>query len=590
MEDQARHRESGIARARAILLRWRSLLGNAACLLGVEAIASLVGVLFWGAAARLYPPQQVGLASAVLAAVTLVSGIAGLGTSTGLVRFLPLAARPCRLLNSTFTLNAACAVLVGTGYLAGARAWSPALAFLWQDARYAVAFIVFAATSALGTIAKMAFVARRQAHYALRYTCMVSLGRLLLVLPLRRLGGAGLVGSVAAACAVATALSLWRHLPRLVAGYRPRLLLDAQDLSTTVPYSLASYLAGLLLASTRTLLPLLVVEALGQEANAHAYTALMIGALLASPAVALSTAAFAEGAHAPRKMAAILRPAAVLVVGLSLPAAAAVAVAAPQVLSLFGASYAREAAGLLRWLALATPLVALKELYLARLRVETRMGRLIVWSAASSLVLLGLSAALMPRLGIGGIGVATLAGDGLLALPAAWGVLVGRHRHRTRLRQATDRGGSSLKIALVCSHGGHLTEMEMLRPAFKGHRCFLVTYRSPRTEALPGPRYLLRNIGASPWRLLGALARAAWVLWRERPDVVLSTGSEIAIPFLWLGRVAGARTVYVESCCRVTAPSRTGPLVYPVSDLFLVQWPALLERYGPRAQYVGGLM
>jgi beta-1,4-N-acetylglucosaminyltransferase len=359
---------------------------------------------------------------------------------------------------------------------------------------------------------------------------------------------------------------------------------------TTVPYSLANYLAGLLLASTRTLLPLLVIETLGQEANAHAYTALMIGALLASPAVALSTAAFAEGAHAPRRMAAILRPAAVLVLGLSLPAAAAVAVAAPQVLSLFGASYAREAAGLLRWLALAAPLAALKELYLARLRVETRMGRLIAWSAASSLVLLGLSAALMPRLGIGGIGVAILAGDGLLALPAAWGVLVGGHRHRTRLRQATDRGGSSLKIALVCSHGGHLTEMEMLRPAFEGHRCFLVTYRSPRTEALPGPRYLLRNIGASPWRLLGALARAAWVLWRERPDVVLSTGSEIAIPFLWLGRVTGARTVYVESCCRVTAPSRTGPLVYPVSDLFLVQWPALLERYGPRAQYVGGLM
>ena len=592
MEDQARHRESGIARARAILLRWRSLLGNAACLLGVEAIASLVGVLFWGAAARLYPPQQVGLASAVLAAVTLVSGIAGLGTSTGLVRFLPLAPRPCRLLNSTFTLNAACAVLVGAGYLAGARAWSPALAFLWQDARLAVAFIVFAASSALGTVAKMAFVARRQAHYALRYTCTVNLGRLLLLLPLplRRLGGAGLVGSVAAACAVATALSLWRHLPRLVAGYRPRLLLDVQDLRTTVPYSLASYLAGMLLASTRTLLPLLVVETLGQEANAHAYTALMIGALLASPAVALSTAAFAEGAHAPRNMAAILRPAAVLVLGLALPAAAIVAAAAPQVLLLFGASYAREAAGLLRWLALAAPLAALKELYLARLRVETRMGGLIAWSAASSLLLLGLSAALMPRLGISGIGVATLAGDGLLALPAAWGALVGRHRHRTRPRRATDGSGSSLKIALVCSHGGHLTEMEMLGPAFEGHCCFLVTYRSPRTEVLPGHRYLIRNIGASPWRLLGAFARAAWVLWRERPDVVLSTGSEIAIPFLWLGRAAGARTVYVESCCRVTAPSRTGPLVYPVSDLFLVQWPALLEGYGPRARYVGGLM
>ncbi len=589
MEVRAECPRSILARAREALSSWRSLLDSAACLLGAEIVASLIGFAFWGAAARLYTPQQVGLASAVLAAVTLVSSIAGLGTSTGLARFLPLSLRPCRLLNSITTLNVACGVLVGTWYLAGARIWCPSLAFLWQDARLAVAFIAFVASSALGTVAKMAFVARHRARYALCYTCTVNVGRLLLLLSLRPLGGIGLVGSVAMACAVATALSLWRHLPRVVAGYRPRLQLNTQDLTSTVPYSLANYLAGLLVSSSRTLLPLMVVETLGQEANAHAYTALMVGALLASPAAALSTAAFAEGAHAPRRMDAILRPVTVLSLGLSVPAAATLAAAAPQVLSLFGASYAREAAGLMRWLALAAPLVALKELYLARLRVEARMRGLIACSAASSLLTLALSAVLMPRLGISGIGTAILAGEGLLALPAMWGFLTGGRQHRTCFRPAAERGGA-LKIALVCSHGGHLTEMEMLGPALTGHRCFLVTYHSPRTESLSGPHYLLRNIGASPWRMLGAFAQATWILWRERPDVVLSTGSEIAIPFLWIGRAAGARTVYLESCCRVTGPSRTGPLVYPVSDLFLVQWPALLACYGPRARYVGGLM
>jgi beta-1,4-N-acetylglucosaminyltransferase len=586
MQGHASQRAWGIAHAKAIWIRCRSLLGSAACLLATDVIASLAGLVFWGAAARLYRPQQVGLASALLAAVALASSIAGLGTSTGLARYLPQAAHPHRLLNSILTLNAACALLVSVAYLAGASVWSPSLAFVWREATYAAGFVLFSVSTVLGTAVKMAFVAQRQAGRALHYACILNLGRLLLLFPLRGLGAAGLVSAVGAACAAATVLSLCRHLPRALDGYRPRLLLHVGELRAIVPYSLGSSLAGLLLASTRTVLPLLVLEALGQEANAYACTTLTIGAILAMPAVALGTAALAEGARDPRNAGAVLRPATALAVALALPAAGIAVMAAATLLLPFGAGYAREGAGLLRWLALAAPLTALKELYLARLRVEARIGRLIAWSAACSLVTLGLSAVLMPRLGIVGIGPAVLVGEGLVALPAAASALLRGQAGKARAQT----GPSPLRIALVCSHGGHLSEMELLKPAFEGHRCFLVTYRSPRTEALDGRHYLLPNIGTSPWRLLGAFARAAWVLARERPDVVLSTGSEIAIPFLWLGRLLGARTAYVESCCRVTAPSRTGPLVYPVSDLFLVQWPTLLERYGPRAQYLGGLM
>jgi hypothetical protein len=279
--------------------------------------------------------------------------------------------------------------------------------------------------------------------------------------------------------------------------------------------------------------------------------------------------------------------------GLSLivavPVAAGLGTAAPQILSLFGASYAREAATLVRWLALAVPLAIPKELYLARLRVEARMGKLIACSAASSLVTMGLAASLIPRHGIGCIGLSVLAGEALISTAAIWELVVGRRP--SGVCSDLDKGQRvSLKVALVCSHGGHLTEMEMLGPALAQHHCFLVTYRSSRTEGLPEPCYLIQNIGTSPRRMLGAFGWACWILWREHPDVILSTGSEIAIPFLWLGRLLGIRTVYIESCCRVTRPSRTGPLVYPVADLFLVQWPSLLVCYGPKAQYVGGLI
>ena len=149
-----------------------------------------------------------------------------------------------------------------------------------------------------------------------------------------------------------------------------------------------------------------------------------------------------------------------------------------------------------------------------------------------------------------------------------------------------------VKVALVCSHGGHLTEMQAVWPAFEGHDCFLVSYRSRRTEACTwvAHKYLVPNIGTNMVRMLATAVRAISILRHERPDVLVSTGAEIAIPFLWVGKLMGATTVYVESWCRVRSTSLTGRLVYPVADLFLVQWPALLRAYGPKARYVGAVL
>jgi len=149
-----------------------------------------------------------------------------------------------------------------------------------------------------------------------------------------------------------------------------------------------------------------------------------------------------------------------------------------------------------------------------------------------------------------------------------------------------------MKICLVCSHGGHLTEMEMLYPAMTGYEKFLVTYRSQRTEKtnLGQRKYLLDHVGTNAWRATKLIYKAMVILLRERPDVVLSIGAEIAIPFLWFGKLMGAKTVYIESWCRVNTKSLTGPLVYPIVDLFLIQWPSLANEYGPKAKYFGGLI
>ena len=65
----------------------------------------------------------------------------------------------------------------------------------------------------------------------------------------------------------------------------------------------------------------------------------------------------------------------------------------------------------------------------------------------------------------------------------------------------------------------------------------------------------------------------AWkVLRRERPDVLVSNGAGIALPFFWVGRALGIPLVFIEVYDRIDAPSLTGRLLFPICDRVVLQW------------------
>ena len=147
-----------------------------------------------------------------------------------------------------------------------------------------------------------------------------------------------------------------------------------------------------------------------------------------------------------------------------------------------------------------------------------------------------------------------------------------------------------MKIALVCSFGGHLTELQAISEAFEGHETFYITYENFRTREITKRKYLMESIDTDPWMMTKAFVRIGTIMLKERPDVVVSTGSEIAIPaFVW-ARLLRAETIFIESWCRVSTRSKTGRIVYPLSDLFLVQWPELIDKYGDKAKHEGAVL
>jgi beta-1,4-N-acetylglucosaminyltransferase len=147
------------------------------------------------------------------------------------------------------------------------------------------------------------------------------------------------------------------------------------------------------------------------------------------------------------------------------------------------------------------------------------------------------------------------------------------------------------KLLLVCSPGGHLQEMVALEPAFRGlTRTWVTTPKADVEAQLAQEEYRLAHGPTN--RNVPNLLRNFVVAWRilrtEDPDVVLSTGAALAIPFFVLGKLQGRRLVYVESLARVEALSLTGRLLYPIADQFFVQSPRLARLR--RARYEGSVL
>ena len=149
-----------------------------------------------------------------------------------------------------------------------------------------------------------------------------------------------------------------------------------------------------------------------------------------------------------------------------------------------------------------------------------------------------------------------------------------------------------MKICIACPLGGHLDEMLRLMDAFAGHDYFFVTYKSEVTQNIKDV-YLI-NLPRETTLNLIVLAinitfKAITILRKEKPDIIVSAGGLLSVPFSYVGKFLGSNIVFIESAARITAPSRSGKIVYPIADVFFVQWEQLLKKYGKKARYEGSV-
>lgn len=138
------------------------------------------------------------------------------------------------------------------------------------------------------------------------------------------------------------------------------------------------------------------------------------------------------------------------------------------------------------------------------------------------------------------------------------------------------------RVLLVGSSGGHLAQLVALEPWWAQRERSWVTFDTPdamsqlegelvdaayhpTTRNIPN---LVRNFGVA-WRVLRA----------RRPDLVVSTGAAVAVPFFVLAQLFGVRTAYIEVYDRITMPTMSGRLCRPLASGFYVQWQEQVAMY-----------
>lgn len=418
---------------------WRDpLLRNGYALIINVGATSVLGLLYWILAARLYSPAEVGVGNAAISLMQLLAGIGGqLTFAAALARFIPRAGEESkRLAFFSYLLAGTAGALVSLAYIALihihtaffnripavlGHSWLLAAAlgasvtvwcvFALQDAvltgiRQAVWIPVENGLYGVVKIAMLVGLAHVTQHYgiftsftlpafiALFPTNYFIFRRLLPRHMGRETGPGGVEPEAGFPTGGGGSLSV-RSIRRFMGG---------------------DYLGTVLFMATGTLLPVLILARLGKAEAGYFASAYLIIYALDLVTVNLGVALMVEGAmdrsllrhHASTVVRRVLA-----IIG---PAVAILLLFAPRVLGVFGHAYAVHGSGLLRLLAVAVLAKAVTSLYIALSRVERRVGQIAFWQAVLLVSITGLSWWLMGRFGIDGVGLGYLASQVLVAL------------------------------------------------------------------------------------------------------------------------------------------------------------------------------
>ncbi len=150
------------------------------------------------------------------------------------------------------------------------------------------------------------------------------------------------------------------------------------------------------------------------------------------------------------------------------------------------------------------------------------------------------------------------------------------------------------RVLFISSTGGHLDELLKLSPLFNKYDSYLVTEKTKSNKNInrkfKNVSFLIygtkKHILSYPFKLLLNCFISLFLFIRIRPKFIITTGTHTAGPMCCIGKILGAKIVYIETFANVYSQTVAGKFIYKFADLFVVQWEEMLKFY-PKAEYWG---
>jgi O-antigen/teichoic acid export membrane protein len=419
-----------------------SLVRNSLFMMSSTVVTAGLGYVFWIITAHIFTSAQVGIGSAVISLCSTVALLTYLGPWAMLIERLHIyegSAKWTTLLVRICVATAgltAVVTMVAVPLIAHSRNYG---SFFGTVSPVLIA-VVGSAAWTLINLFSAAFIAARRADGLLSIQTLVSVAKLVLLVPIAAtgVGAAGIVGAWVASALLGVAVGAIWLLPRLGLGHRPRCLTrhrttsageyrprsgqKARHRQSTRPSlswmgrMTAQHLTSVGGAVTPLALPVLVVLRLGVTLNAYFYITWMIGGVFFMVSPSVAAALFAESVRVNSDLRIVVTKSLRVIALILLPAMVVMIAGGKLILGIFGASYAASGYGLLILLAISAVPDAVSNIAVGVFRVTNRLG----YSAALNISLLVVTLIgawfLMPELGIAGVGVAWLGAQTLGAI------------------------------------------------------------------------------------------------------------------------------------------------------------------------------
>ena len=147
-----------------------------------------------------------------------------------------------------------------------------------------------------------------------------------------------------------------------------------------------------------------------------------------------------------------------------------------------------------------------------------------------------------------------------------------------------------VRILAIASGGGHWVQLLRLRPAFDSADTVYASVDPAQAADVDGCEFhCFRDANRErKLDLLLQVLQIARILWRVRPNVIVSTGASCGYVAIRIGRLFGARTLFIDSIANAEHLSLSGHMAARHASLTLTQWPHLAGQTG--AQFRGSVL